>query len=66
MRDLILKAAETCASGNVRALAQMLDTPERTIRAWIAGTNPVPGTARALFRLLAEHPKLAKDLRPRE
>ncbi len=66
MRDLILAACEHATGGNIRAFAALLGTPERTMHAWIAETNPVPGTARALFRILAEHPKLAKDLRPRE
>jgi DNA-binding transcriptional regulator YiaG len=66
MRDLILAAAEHATSGNIRQFAALLNTPERTMRAWIAGTTPVPGAAQALFRLLAAHPKLAKNLKPRE
>ncbi len=60
MRDLILQAAEHATGGNIRAFATLLQMPERTLRAWIMGENPVPGAAQVLFRILAEHPKMIR------
>lgn len=60
MRDLILQAADACTGGNVRALAKLIETPERTVRAWMAGTYPAPAVARLLLHILANHPAAAK------
>ena len=62
--DLIRKAAETCAGGDLRAFARLIDTPERTVYRWVAGESPMPGAARLLVALLRDQPKLQRALKP--
>ena len=61
-RNLVLAAADAVTDGNVNALARLISTPERTIRAWMDGTNRVPGAALALLCLLVEYPILRTSI----
>jgi hypothetical protein len=53
MKALIQKAADECTAGNVRALAKLICTPERTVRQW-QSSGKMPGAAEILLRLLAD------------
>lgn len=66
MRDTILDVIEAATGGNIRHFSRLLNMPDRTLRAWITGENPVPGPAAALFRILAAHPKMIRVIEKHE
>jgi DNA-binding transcriptional regulator YiaG len=63
-RDLIYAAMESTGL-SARALSQVLDCDERTVRRWLEGSRAMPGPARQLCRVLVHDPSvmLALDQR---